>query len=118
LPAMVGGASALELQLLERLAVFWSLSYQLLDDIKDVCKKPEQSGKTAQRDATVNRPNVAQAIGVKKALLRIERLLRLADRVLARLTLRQPSLSFLDEVHRRFRDEIIAIRSVQPARSQ
>jgi hypothetical protein len=65
----------------------------------------------------MNRPNVALAIGAKNALLRIERLLRLADRVLARLTLRQPSLSFLDEVRRRFRDEIIALRSVQQARS-
>jgi geranylgeranyl diphosphate synthase, type II len=117
LPAMVGGASALELQLLERLAVFWSLSYQLLDDLKDICQKPEQSGKTAERDTTMNRPNVALAIGAKNALLRIERLLRLADRVVARLTLRQPSLSFLNEVRRRFRDEIIALRSVQQARS-
>ena len=117
LPAMVGGASAVELQLLERLAVFWGLSYQILDDLKDICQKPEQSGKTTDRDATMKRPNVALAIGAKNALLRTERLLRLADRVVARLTLRQPALSFLDEVRRRFRDEIIAVRSVEPVRS-
>jgi len=117
LPALVGGASALELQLLDRLAVFWGLSYQILDDLKDICQKPEQSGKTADRDATMHRPNVALAIGAKNALLRIERLMRLADRVVARLTLRQPALSFLDKVRRRFRDEIIAVRSVEPVRS-
>jgi geranylgeranyl pyrophosphate synthase len=115
LPAMVGGAPALEVQLLERVAVFWGLSYQILDDLKDVCQTPDQTGKTADRDATLNRPNVALAMGAKNALLRVERLMGLGDRVLARL--RRPPLLFMDEVRGRFRDEIAGIRLTAPARS-
>ena len=36
LPAMLGGASAREIQLLERIALYWGLSYQMVDDLKDV----------------------------------------------------------------------------------
>jgi geranylgeranyl pyrophosphate synthase len=116
LPAMLGDAPAVEIQLLERVAVFWGLSYQILDDLKDVCQTKHQTGKTADRDATLNRPNVALAIGVKNALLRVERIMRLGDRVLARLRVRRPSLFFMDEIRRRFRDEVAAIRHTEPAR--
>jgi geranylgeranyl pyrophosphate synthase len=51
------------------------LSYQILDDLKDVNQKPDQTGKTAARDAKLNRPNIALAIGVKEAVLRMERLI-------------------------------------------
>jgi geranylgeranyl pyrophosphate synthase len=35
LPAMLGGASNRELQLLERIALYWGLTYQMVDDLKD-----------------------------------------------------------------------------------
>jgi geranylgeranyl diphosphate synthase type II len=108
---------AAELQMLERLAVFWGLSYQILDDLKDVCQKSDQTGKSSDRDATLKRPNVALAIGPTNALLRVDRLMRLGDQLLARLTERRPSLSFLHEVRRRFRDEIATIQVTEPARS-
>ena len=115
LPALAGGAEAVELQMLERLAAFWGLSYKILDDLKDVLQGPDQSGKTAARDATLNRPNVALAIGAKNALLRIERFMRLGDRALARLTRLRPSLSFLEELRLRFREEIAGIEVNGPA---
>ena len=115
LPAIAGGAPAVELQLLTRLAVFWGLSYQILDDIKDVNQHATQSGKTPARDALLNRPNVALAIGVQKALLRVKRFTRLGDRVLARLVHRRPSLAFLEQLRVRFQEEIEAIQTLMPA---
>ena len=116
LPALAGGAAAAELRMLERLAVFWGLSYQILDDLKDVYQKPDQTGKTADRDARLNRPNVALDLGAKNSLLRVERLMRLGDRVLTRLKRRQPSLSFMEELRLRFREEIAAFEVTGPAR--
>ena len=109
LPALAGGASAAERRLLERIALFWGLSYQILDDLKDVHRTVEWTGKTSERDAMLNRPNVALAIGAANALLRIERLMRLADRAVSALIRRQPALAFMDEVRLRFREEIAAI---------
>ena len=109
LPALLGGAGAGEVQLLERLAAFWGLSYQILDDLKDVFQQPAQTGKTAARDQSLNRPNTALAIGANQSLLRLERLMRLGDQVLARLMARLPSLVFLNELRGRFREEIVGI---------
>ena len=117
LPALAGGAPAVEQQMLRRLAVLWGLSYQILDDIKDVYQQPAQTGKTPARDAKLHRPNVALAIGADDALRRIERLTRLADLVLARLTRRLPALSFLDELRLRFRAEVAAIKAAAAASS-
>jgi geranylgeranyl pyrophosphate synthase len=114
-PGLAGGAEGVEVQMLERLAAFWGLSYQILDDLKDVLQGPDQSGKTAARDATLNRPNVALALGAKNALLRIERFMRLGNRVLARLTRLRPSLSFLEELPLRFREEIAEFEVNRPA---
>ncbi len=116
LPALAGGAHAAELRMLEHLAVFWGLSYQILDDLKDVYQKPDQTGKTADRDARLNRPNVALDLGAKNSLLRIERLMRLGDRVLDRLKRRLPSLSFMEELRLRFREEIAGFEVTRPAR--
>jgi geranylgeranyl pyrophosphate synthase len=111
LPALAGGAPAVELQMLERISVFWGLSYQILDDIKDIHQAASESGKTAARDARLNRPNVALSIGSREALLRIQRLMRLGDRVLARLTQRMPSLVFMDTYRLRFQEEMAAIQA-------
>ena len=110
LPAMLGGALPGEVRLLERLAAFWGLSYQILDDLKDVSLPSAQTGKTAARDRSLNRPNMALAIGANQSLLRLDRLMYLGDQVLARLMARLPSLVFLNELRRRFQEEILGIQ--------
>ena len=58
LPAMLGGASAREIQLLERIALYWGLGYQMVDDLKDVLRErgrsrkdrcPRSAARSAQR---------------------------------------------------------------------
>ena len=115
LPAMLGGAEPAEIQLLERLAAFWGLSYQALDDLKDVFQKSEQTGKTAARDASLNRPNLALAIGAPNAIRRLNRLMRLGDCTLDRLVGRLPQLTFLTELRGRFHDELAGLQSAQTA---
>jgi farnesyl diphosphate synthase/geranylgeranyl diphosphate synthase type II len=115
LPALAAGAPATELRLLERLAAFWCLSYQILDDLKDIYQKPAQTGKTGDRDAGFHGPHVALEIGTENALPRIERLMRLGDRAVARLLRRLPALQFLQEVCRRFREEVAALEVARPA---
>jgi geranylgeranyl diphosphate synthase, type II len=115
LPALAAGAPATDTRLLERLAVFWGLSYQIFDDLKDVYQKPAQTGKTGDRDAGLQRPNVALDMGAEKSLHRIERLMHLGDRVVERLVRRLPALSFLQEICRRFREEVAALETDRPA---
>lgn len=106
LPALLGGASPPELKLLERLAAFWGLSYQILDDLKDVFQRPEQTGKTAARDASLHRPNLALAVGAPNAFRRLQRLMRLGDCTLDQLLKRLPALEFLTELRGQFRIEL------------
>jgi geranylgeranyl diphosphate synthase type II len=102
LPAMLGGASASELQLLERLALSWGLSYQIVDDLKDVLQSPAETGKTVARDSSLDRPNLALAIGVPAAVERLTRLMHLGDKTLERLILQRPAIAFLQ----RLRDDL------------
>ncbi len=115
LPALLGGGDPAEVKLLERLAAFWGLSYQALDDLKDIFQAAGQTGKTTARDASLNRPNLALAVGVPNAFRRLERLMRLSDCTLARLVERLPSLVFLTELRGRFRDELAGFQHSQPA---
>ena len=102
LPAMLGGATARELQQIERISVFWGLGYQIVDDLKDVLQSAEQTGKTPARDIQLNRPNITAAIGISSALLRLTRLIDLGDRALDNLLSIRPGLRFLE----RFRGEL------------
>jgi geranylgeranyl pyrophosphate synthase len=106
LPALLGQAAPGEIRLLERLAIFWGLSYQTLDDLKDVLAIGEAHGKTAARDAWLDRPNLALTIGIQESFDRIERLMNLASRAISRLTARRPRLAFLQEVRVQFKREI------------
>jgi len=115
LPALAVGAPAVELRMLERLAISWGLSYQILDDLKGVYQKPNQSGKTADRDAGLYRPNAALDSGAEEALLRIERLMRLGDRVVEKMVRRLPAVSFLQELCLRLRKEVAALKVDRPA---
>jgi geranylgeranyl pyrophosphate synthase len=112
LPALLGGASESERLHLERLATFWGLSYQILDDLKDMFSKPELTGKTAARDELLDRPNAALKAGARPAFHRVERLLQLGDFTLRRLSNRRPNLIFLHQLRARFAEELA---SYQPA---
>ena len=105
------GAREGELQLLERLAAFWRLSYQILDDLNVMFQQSSQAGKTTARDVPLNRPNMVLSFGPSESLRRLERLLALGDQVLARLMARIPSLDFLEELRARFHLEISAIKA-------
>jgi len=96
LPAMLGDSTVRDLQLLERIALFWGLGYQIVDDLKDVLQGPAETGKTAARDVLLNRPNIAAAIGVPDAAKRLERFIALGDRTLQILLRSRPSMNFLN----------------------
>lgn len=95
LPAMLGGASDKELHMLERIALFWGLSYQIVDDLKDVLQNSNESGKTPSRDLALGRPNLALTLGIGHAAERLHRLIGLGDRTLNRLVVQRPGLAFL-----------------------
>lgn len=109
LPAIAAGAPSGETHLLERLAIFWGLSYQTLDDLKDILPAGDFHGKTAARDAFLDRPNLALSIGVSGSFQRIDRLMSLAGRAIARLVKRRAQLAFLREVRVQFNKEIASL---------
>ncbi len=106
LPAMLGGASASELRQIERIAVFWGLGYQILDDLKDVLQSASETGKTSARDIVQDRPNIAAIIGVRGAVERLTRLIDLGDKVLLRILESRPELEFLDELRGELQEEL------------
>jgi len=106
LPALAGGATQRELQLLYRISTAWGLGYQIVDDLKDVLETSSTSGKTAARDQSLGRPNMALAIGVGGAMNRLLRLLHLGDSNLKMLISIRPSLSFLGKFRATLKDEL------------
>ncbi len=80
LPAIAGGSSPFELRRLRRLAVYWGLLYQGLDDLRDLrLAAATGASKTDRRDATLGRPNLGLATGLDDAVHRLRRLERLAS---------------------------------------
>jgi geranylgeranyl diphosphate synthase type II len=106
LPAMLGGASAREIQLLERIALCWGLGYQMVDDLKDVLDSADQAGKTVARDLLLDRPNVASAMGIPAAVERLTRFIHLGDRTLHRLLQSRQGLSFLSKLRNDLEEEL------------
>lgn len=106
LPAMAGGATRRELQLLDRISTCWGLSYQIVDDLKDVLESSSSSGKTAARDEQLDRPNMALAIGVGGSVNRLLRLMHAGDRSLEMLVKLRPRLEFLREFRGTLKGEL------------
>jgi geranylgeranyl diphosphate synthase type II len=106
MPAIVAQARPEEVSLLERLAIFWGLTYQTLDDLKDVLYTEQGQGKTAARDAYLDRPNMALTIGIPESFDRIDRLMNLGSRTITRLADARAPLAFLREVRVQFNKEI------------
>jgi geranylgeranyl diphosphate synthase, type II len=109
LPAMLAGASAREIQLLERIAVCWGLGYQIVDDLKDVLQCVAETGKSVARDTLLDRPNIATAIGVPGAVDRLNRLISVGDMTLRRLLVARPSVSFLGKLRNDLQDELTRV---------
>jgi geranylgeranyl pyrophosphate synthase len=109
---MLGGAPAREIQLLERIAVCWGLAYQAIDDLKDVLQSASETGKTVARDALLDHPNLARAIGVCGAVERLERLLHVGDLTLQRLLAQRPALSFLTKLRSELETELRRVTAV------
>lgn len=99
LPAIVGGANSRAIRLLDRLAIFWGLAYQALDDLKDVLHDSARAGKTTARDTALDRPNLALSFGPAAAMQRLEKLASLGERIVRRLQETEPRLVCL-ELHR------------------
>ncbi len=106
LPAMLGGASAREIQLLERIALYWGLSYQMVDDLKDVLGSAAEAGKTVARDLLLDRPNAATVMGVPGAVGRLLRYISLGDITLANLVKSRPELCFLGKLRNDLEEEL------------
>ena len=109
LPAMLDGASAREIQLLERIALYWGLGYQMVDDLKDVLGSAAEAGKTVARDMLLDRPNVASAMGVSGAVERLTRFIHMGDRTLHRLLKSRLGLSFLGRLRSDLEKELVRV---------
>lgn len=83
-PAILAGVDVRERLLLDRLAVYWGLAYQLADDFADL-QPGMPLGKSAGRDAARGRPNHVKAVGKAAAAQRLARLLALVQRTVAGL---------------------------------
>ena len=106
LPALLGRGTSVEVLLLKRLAVFWGLSYQMLDDLKDLLATSRTSGKTSRRDALLNRPNLALMVGAKSTLSRLRRLAGLGNESLEQLLGLSSQWGFLSELRLRLTTEL------------
>lgn len=106
LPAMLGGASAREIQLLERIALLWGLGYQMVDDLKDVLQSRTEAGKTVARDALLDRPNAVSVLGVSGTAQRLTRFIHLGDRALSHLLRSRPQLEFLAKLRTSLDEEL------------
>lgn len=110
-PALAAGAGNRELQLLERISLYWGLAYQAADDLKDVLATSAENGKTTARDALLERPNLAIQIGTHAAFARLERLLVLGDGFFQALLLRHSSLGFLEQLRYGLNSDIARLRT-------
>jgi geranylgeranyl pyrophosphate synthase len=88
---------------------FWGLSYQIVDDLKDVLQGTAETGKTVSRDRSLDRPNIALAIGVPAAMQRLKRLIDLGDKALGRLLLRKPAVAFLGILRTSLQEEMARV---------
>jgi geranylgeranyl pyrophosphate synthase len=109
LPAMLGGASARDILFLERIALYWGLGYQMVDDLKDVLGSAAEAGKTVARDVLLDRPNVASAIGVPATVERLTRFIHLGDRTLGQLLKSRPEMSFLGNLRSNLEEELVRV---------
>lgn len=85
LPAILQEAPRYDQLHLANLAEIWGVAYQVADDLKDIYLSETASGKTAGRDASLGRPNMALAVGEEAAARFLDDLLASADKSLRQL---------------------------------
>lgn len=112
LPAMLGGASKVELATLNKLSVFWGLAYQITDDLKDVLKSSAEARKTTHRDAMLGRPNIAIAEGPVRTSQILSRLIYLGATTLERAPGTTQLLEILKEYQRRAASEFLGTQEL------
>jgi geranylgeranyl pyrophosphate synthase len=113
-PALLFGAAAREITLLERLALCWGLAYQAADDLKDLLQDASLTGKTPARDTLLDRPNLAVSLGVPATVERLQRLIRLGDVNLRQLLQRRPTLRFLEDFRLSLNEEVAVLTLLSP----
>ncbi|AFL90449.1 geranylgeranyl pyrophosphate synthase [Terriglobus roseus DSM 18391] len=118
LPAILGRAAERDMLLLDKIAVCWGLSYQIVDDLKDRLESTSATGKTSSRDLLLDRPNVALAIGIDGAMRRLKRLLLIGDKALNRLLATRPGLAFLRELHAALSTDVSRLLELSDLRSE
>ncbi len=102
LPALLARPTDDEQRHLRALCTYWGLAYQIRDDLADAQASLASTGKTPNRDRTLNRPNLAHALGLPATRRRLARLLHLSDRALALLTALHPRWHYLRETQKNF----------------
>jgi len=99
LPALIAGAGADAILELRRLAVYWGLFYQGVDDLIDILAPTRFSGKTSGRDQSLGRPSIARELGIDGAGCYLDRLSRISEGSVKRLGADYPGLKFLTDFH-------------------
>lgn len=96
LPALVADAPAPTVDRLAGLALARGLGYQIADDFKDVFQEEKQSGKTSNRDRSLERPNLVTKVGVPLAARRLNDLVHEGDEIEKALLQENPGWAFLN----------------------
>ena len=98
LPALVAGVETADRTTLDQLSRCWGLAYQVMDDFKDNLMTPQETGKTAARDAQLHRPNLPAAMGWDAAWHHLVTLMEDARTRVAQLQARDEAWSVLNRL--------------------
>ncbi|MBV9464009.1 MAG: polyprenyl synthetase family protein [Verrucomicrobiae bacterium] len=85
LGAMSAGASPAQLKLISDAGYNLGMAFQVIDDILDATKTTEELGKTAGKDAAVQKATYPAILGMEKARSEADRFTRLAHRAIQKL---------------------------------
>ena len=80
--AILGGASAADVERLETFALNVGLAFQVADDILDVTQSTEELGKTAGKDENTDKTTYPKLLGLEGARAEAERLIQEAKKSL------------------------------------
>jgi len=98
LPALVADAAPPTIERLADLARARGLGYQIADDFKDVFQQEEESGKTSNRDRSLERPNLVTKVGVPLAARRLNDLVHEGDQIERELRQENSRWAFLNRL--------------------
>lgn len=99
LPAVLAGVSFGECLRIARVARYWGIAYQGMDDFQDMCLAGAASGKTPFRDLAQNRPNLVVALGAVEAARDVHTYLQGAGAQIEQLIAIDAKWAFLTNFH-------------------